>query len=102
MFDPDLEIGMVCGRCDACSPVGAIVCPACGHELQLFPKGSLSQMVSAADSSFETQPLDPLQAQGINGPSLGAAVKDPPPKTPSQNSEEIPMAKSNITCAPRA
>lgn len=91
MFDPDLEIGIVCGRCDSCSPVGAIVCPACGHELQLFPKGSPSRVASATDSSFETQPLDPLQPRGIDRPSLGAAAKDPPPKTPSQSSEEIPM-----------
>ena len=90
MFDPDLEIGIVCGRCDSCSPVGAIVCPVCGCELQLFPRGSPARAGSATYSSFGTQPLDPLQAEGIDRPSVVAAATDPSPllETPSQLSEE--------------
>ncbi len=91
MFDPDLEIGIVCGRCDSCSPVGAIVCPVCGYELQLFPRGYPARTASAAYSSLMSQPLDPLQAAEIDRPSLAAAATDPPPETPSQPSEETLM-----------
>ena len=92
MYDPNLEIGIVCGRCDTCSPVGAIVCPACGHELQLFPKAQRQEGLSADNPSFdETRPLDSLQAKRIDRRSENANAQAEPPNTPSQVSEENPM-----------
>jgi pSer/pThr/pTyr-binding forkhead associated (FHA) protein len=36
MGDGALEVGIVCGRCEAFSPIGEARCIACGHDLSLF------------------------------------------------------------------
>lgn len=35
MSDPNLDIGVVCGRCELFNPVGTARCPACGFDLAL-------------------------------------------------------------------
>ena len=35
-MEPALEVGVVCGSCDAYSPMGAMECRICGHDLALF------------------------------------------------------------------
>jgi pSer/pThr/pTyr-binding forkhead associated (FHA) protein len=37
------EIGVVCGGCDVYSVMGTPVCPACGHDLALFPTKRVSK-----------------------------------------------------------
>lgn len=38
MTEPAFEIGVVCGRCEAYSPMGTSRCPFCEYDLLLFPK----------------------------------------------------------------
>ena len=88
MFDLELEIGVVCGHCDNCSPIGAIVCPSCGHDLSLLAR---PRRTMPARKSSDAYPLDPLQAIGIDRPSLSEAVTAAPPNTPITSSEELLM-----------
>lgn len=35
----EIELGIVCGRCDWYSAMKTATCPSCGHDLALFPRG---------------------------------------------------------------
>src|SRR5882724_4152490 len=36
----EIELGIVCGRCDWYSPMKTATCPSCGHGLALFPRNA--------------------------------------------------------------
>ncbi len=61
----NLEIGVVCGRCDTYSPIRTSICPACGNELALF-KDKAEKAVPQSRRSDEPRP----------------AIGTPPPQNP--------------------
>jgi len=57
MADPALEIGIVCGRCDTFSPMGADCCEACGNSLRLFDGGAKKTGPQAAHPRVSPVPM---------------------------------------------
>lgn len=46
MGEAALQLGIVCGHCDAYSPLGTRSCPSCGQDLLLFPRKSQAPVVA--------------------------------------------------------
>ncbi len=73
----EFEIGVVCGGCDVYSVMGTTVCPACGHNLALFPPKPAKR---------ETAPVGPASGT-MNAvvaiPPAASARPQPPAQSPS-------------------
>jgi len=63
----NLEIGVVCGRCDTYSPIRTGTCPSCGNELALF-KDKAEKAIPQSRSTARIAPRD--------------AIGTPPPENP--------------------
>ncbi len=63
MAADSLDVGIVCGRCDAWNPMGAAHCGGCGHDVALFP----------ADKPIQSDPSHPAEIVGASQAATGAA-----------------------------
>jgi pSer/pThr/pTyr-binding forkhead associated (FHA) protein len=124
----EFEIGIVCGGCDAYSVMGTGLCPACGHNLALFPAkstGSLTGLGAAvraspiplqdARSASSLDPPKPLFAEplrrrnsplvGIGAQSAASALSSGPSSparpeatAPHLSQEELMDQAKNFVC----
>ena len=65
----NLEIGVVCGQCDAYSPMGTAHCPFCAHDLALFKPAA----GGGRPATRPNEPVDPiarLAAQSGRAPPI--------------------------------
>ncbi|MBX3190586.1 MAG: FHA domain-containing protein [Labilithrix sp.] len=76
----NLEIGIVCARCESYSQLGTATCASCGHALAL-----------------EAGPAPSQENPPVSAPST---LREPPPKTPSR--EILPSSRPEPSPAPRA
>jgi ribosomal protein L40E len=116
MADPALEIGIVCGRCDTFSPMGAEQCHACGSSLRLFegsakrtgPQAALPQispvpMTAPAlkdelpDSSTLVY-LDESDSQGREIDRVSVDMGSVPTELAQEESEESMDQAKNYVC----
>ncbi|MCC6215471.1 MAG: FHA domain-containing protein [Polyangiaceae bacterium] len=81
MPEAALEIGVVCGRCDAFAPLGTSACPRCAQGLALEPPPARP----AAAGAGEGLPKPPG-----NGPRFAGS---PPPAEPSASEDQMDQAK---------
>lgn len=80
MQNEQQQIGVVCGQCDTCSPVGTAFCPVCSNDLALFAPRAQSSPPRApapAPALIEPAPAPALAASSLAGapvprPSLGS------------------------------
>jgi pSer/pThr/pTyr-binding forkhead associated (FHA) protein/ribosomal protein L40E len=82
-----LEVGIVCGRCETFSPMGAARCRACDHDLSLF---------SADQPSLRPGPIAPLlegrdKARSNSGEFRGGSGLKAGVASPSAQSQEEQM-----------
>lgn len=77
----NLELGVVCGRCDAYSPMGTARCPTCGHDLTLYREKvpSLAPPPAHRPADFATPSTRPEVPKP--GPKIASAP--PPSKVPT-------------------
>jgi len=83
----NLEIGVVCGRCDTYSPIRTDVCPVCGNELALFKDKAEKAIPQNTGRSRTSQPR--------------MAIGTPPPNNPMGLFEQ-PLVSRRITPPERA
>src|SRR5262249_26058441 len=57
----EIELGIVCGRCDWYSPMKTATCPSCGHGLALFPR-SASIPPTARDTRIDAREYEPISS----------------------------------------
>jgi pSer/pThr/pTyr-binding forkhead associated (FHA) protein len=80
----EFEIGIVCGQCDTYSPMNTSACPACGHDLSLFPA-----KVSPSKSGrprFTTNPGSKLAKMSMGSPAPAEPTDEAAPATIRQRS----------------
>lgn len=109
-----LEIGIVCGRCDAYSTMGTPRCSACGNDLALTGahRPSVQMAAPAAEPSPAAPPVasepragffsDPLRPRRMTPRPIGAvsegtqASAGAPPATPLSLEELMEQAKNYV------
>ncbi len=89
----DLELGVVCGSCDAYSPMGTARCPLCGHDLTLArerarvapppPAAADKRAQSVAPASKTEPPLAGVNARRSSAPQASVQARPVPPVAPS-------------------
>jgi pSer/pThr/pTyr-binding forkhead associated (FHA) protein len=119
----EFEIGVVCGGCDVYSVMGTPACPACGHDLALFPtkrasKVPLSKPIpppapapgASAEGGAPALFAEPLvrrgsPALGIRAQTAGTAVSSGPSSqarpeviAPNLSQEELMDQAKNFVC----
>ncbi|HWL84991.1 MAG TPA: FHA domain-containing protein [Polyangiaceae bacterium] len=87
----EIELGIVCGRCDWYSPMKTATCPSCGHGLALFPR-SASIPPTARDTHVELSHED-WGSGKIELPSDNA-LRDTKPGSPDTDSSDFVDAGS--------
>lgn len=102
------EIGIVCGACDAFSPMGTAACPVCANELALVSTRA-SGRPTGAPSGKPPSPLAGLAARGLDGsggvsggtPAFGVAVprRDAPGPTTKRLQDTGPFSSPSETAA---
>ncbi|MGZ3418350.1 MAG: FHA domain-containing protein [Polyangiales bacterium] len=107
----NLELGVVCGSCDAYSPMGTARCASCGHDLALFrvktasappPPPAKSAEPSKSAQLLAQQPsksptISPLSKRGEAAPSTQGA----PPRSAVQSRPAPPIAPSAAVISKR-
>lgn len=114
----DIELGVVCGQCDAYSPMGTSSCPSCGHDLALFkpqaakplapaekvaaalaPKrgGTLAPAARDRDREAAPPPPPPPPAPPIAPRKPTISPAEPSPRSRSQPRESLPTAGERRT-----
>src|SRR3954471_5203806 len=79
----EFEIGIACGQCDTYSPMNIPACPACGHDLSLFP-AKASSSKSGARPRMATNPGSKLAKMSMGSPV--ASTEESAPATIRQRS----------------
>jgi pSer/pThr/pTyr-binding forkhead associated (FHA) protein len=107
------EIGVVCGHCDACSPLGTAVCPDCASELTLFvaPRVSTPPPPKGASAAPVPRPGAPQHAAPAPAPkprpsldAKGSPAKPARPGAPGKSEfadlsqEELMEQARNYVC----
>jgi pSer/pThr/pTyr-binding forkhead associated (FHA) protein len=84
-----LEVGIVCGRCEAFSAMGEARCRACGHDLSLFS----ADQPSFAQPSIVPVPVPAEKARSHSGQFGGVSglKADAGPRPPAAKSQEEQM-----------
>ncbi len=89
----ELELGVVCGQCDAYSPIGTARCPACGHDLALYR------------ARAPAAPPKPDLLAKIKGGTLAPppSVREPapPPAASVRAAPQPPAASPSVRAQPR-
>src|SRR5882672_3787618 len=80
----ELEIGIACGQCNTYSPMNTLACPACGHELSLFPSkaGPPTKKRGQARSIHPGGKLARMSMGPPAAPVVAAVDRDGPPPVP--------------------
>ena len=73
-MDAAFEIGVVCGKCETYSPMGTARCPACDHDLQLFPQSDNNRRSNSEQSDRVS--ADSGAKPGFTQPAPGPAEED--------------------------
>jgi pSer/pThr/pTyr-binding forkhead associated (FHA) protein len=94
----NLELGVVCGACDAYSPMGTARCPSCGHDLALFRQKAPSVVPPPPDT--KGPPL--LVQQPSKSPTIQPALRRPDsgPRASVQSRPAPPIAPSAAVSPP--
>lgn len=90
----DLEIGIVCSRCEGYSALGTSACASCGNSL------ALEALVSPVSSKAPATTREPAQANdaGADSPAARAKPASPPPSKVDVSPKPSPVS----TAAPRS
>ena len=104
----DLEIGIVCARCDTYSAIGTKACAACGHDLALFPPAQLappfatskSAQFPAAPVSVGRPPMKRAETHDHLAAQPASKAADEAPVSDFYDEELKPRRR--VTPAPRA
>jgi pSer/pThr/pTyr-binding forkhead associated (FHA) protein len=73
----DIELGIVCGSCDAYSPMGTSMCPGCGNALALMPSGAIRGGAQGPRTVTRT-----IASVEIPQPETSPRAITPPPAIP--------------------
>jgi len=95
MAEAAYDIGIVCGRCDEFSPVGAEACAACGNDLLLFPDTSAPPEgpASSGERELEENALFKQQTVETSSGSPGARARSAPATATPSEEEQMEQAR---------
>jgi pSer/pThr/pTyr-binding forkhead associated (FHA) protein len=107
----ELDIGIVCGQCEAYSDLGASACASCGGSLALAPSSGVvpeapsSMPASVSPVTTRTAPTgftDEAPAAAGMGLPLADLLTAPTPPAPTATPETEPRARARTSDAPPA
>ena len=102
-----IEIGVVCGRCDAYSPIQTATCPSCGNALAIFADKPLRRETREQAAVIDAPPVakvfdGPLQPRRHTPGQMIATRVQPPLSSPSAQAapdlEELMEQAKNFLC----
>ncbi len=99
MADRLYTIGIVCGSCETCSPMGTPTCPICGRSLGLSVEAQRTTSASRAEPANEEIREAPLQAANFDRLSPGTAqIPRRVDATESRPEEELMDQAKHYVC----